>query len=92
MFTNHIDMSQAFTEGELQPDDDYLGNFKCTLVLLPVPLRILPMDISSGNLSMTCPVRTHAWFQTMSTFLKKEDYTKVVYEEITYVQTNFPRS
>ena len=90
MFTNHIDMSQAFTEGELQPDDDYLGNlYICSAPGFPEDPA---MDISSGNLSLTCPVRTHAWLQTLSTFLKQEDYTKVVYEEITYVQNHFPRS
>ena len=26
MFTNHVDISQAFTQGELQPGDGYVGN------------------------------------------------------------------
>ena len=26
MFTDHVDISQAFTQGELQPGDGYLGN------------------------------------------------------------------
>ena len=26
MFTDHVDISQAFTQRELQPDDGYLGN------------------------------------------------------------------
>ena len=33
MFTIHVDISQAFTEDELQPDDGYLDNLYITTPL-----------------------------------------------------------
>ena len=79
MYTDHVDISQAFTQGDLQPGDGYMGNLYisappgfpedpeyCYRLLKPL------YDIPSA---------ARAWFQTMSTFLKQEGCSKVDYEE-----------
>jgi hypothetical protein len=55
MFTDHVDISQAFTQGELQPGDGYLSaTFAFPLLL--VSSRILPVVIAYASLFMACPV------------------------------------
>jgi len=55
MFTDHVDISQAFTQGKLQPGDGYLSaTFACLLLL--VSSRILPIVIAYASLFMAFPV------------------------------------
>lgn len=79
MFTDHVDISQAFTQGELQPDDGYLGN-----LYISAPPGFPEDPAYCYRLRKPfygMPSADRAWFQTMSTFLKPEDCTKVGYEE-----------
>jgi hypothetical protein len=79
MFTDHVDISQAFMQGDLQPDDGHMVN----LYISSPPG--FPEDpaycyrLLKPLYGMTSAAR--AWFQTMSTFLKQEGCSKVGYEE-----------
>ena len=55
MFTDHVDISQAFTQGDLQPGDGYMGNLYISAP--PGLLRIRTIAIASSSLFMACPVR-----------------------------------
>ena len=55
MYTDHVDISQAFTQGDLQPGDDYMG--KLYISAPPGFLRIRTIAIASSSLFMACPVR-----------------------------------
>ena len=82
MFTDHVDISQAFTQGDLQPGDGYMG----TLYISAPPGY--PEDSAYCYRLLTEPLygkpsAARAWFQTMSTFLKQEGCSKVGYEEST---------
>ena len=70
MFTDHVDISQAFTQGELLPGDGYMGKVYVStppgyeedpdmVWLLQKPLYGMPSA-------------ARAWHKTMSAFLKRE--------------------
>ncbi len=78
VYTDHVDISQAFTQGDLQTGDGYMGN----LYISAPPgfpedpeycYRLLKSLYDMSSVA-------HAWFQTMSSFLKQEDCSKVGYE------------
>ena len=79
MFTDHVDISQAFTQGDLQPGDGYMGN-----LYISAPPGF-PEDPAYCYRLLKplygMPSAARAWFQTMSTFLKQEGCSKVGYEE-----------
>ena len=79
MYTDHVDISQAFTQGDLQPGDGYMGN-----LYISAPPGF-PEDPEYCYRLLKplygMPSAARAWFQTMSTFLKQEGCTKVGYEE-----------
>jgi hypothetical protein len=79
MFTDHVDISQAFTQGDLQPGDGYMGN-----LYISAPPSF-PEDPAYCYRLLKplygMPSAARAWFQTMSTFLKQEGCSKVGSEE-----------
>jgi hypothetical protein len=79
MFTDHVDISQAFTPGDLQSGDAYMGN-----VYISAPPGF-PEDPEYCYRLLKplygIPGVARAWFQTMSAFLKQEGCSKVGYEE-----------
>jgi hypothetical protein len=79
MFTDHVDISQAFTQGDLQPGDGYMGN-----LYISAPPGF-PEDPAYCYRLLKplygMPSAARPWFQTMSTFLKQEGCSKVGYEE-----------
>jgi hypothetical protein len=79
MFTDHVDISQAFTQGDLQPGDGYMGN-----LYISAPPGF-PEDPEYCYRLLKplygMPSAARAWFQTMSAFLKQEGCSKVGYEE-----------
>ena len=79
MFTDHVDISQAFTQGDLQPGDGYMGN----LYISAPPGYPEDPEYCYRLLKPLygMPSAARAWFQTMSTFLKQEGCSKVGYEE-----------
>jgi hypothetical protein len=79
MFTDHVDIPQAFTQGDLQPGDDYMAN----LYISAPPGFPEDPDYYYRLLKplYDMPSVAHAWFQTMSTFLKQEGCSKVGHEE-----------
>jgi hypothetical protein len=79
MFTDHVDISQVFTEGDLQPGDGHVGNlYISTPPGFPEDPTYCYRLLKPLN-GMSSEVR--AWFQTMRTFLKQESCSKVGYEE-----------
>jgi hypothetical protein len=74
MFTDHVDISQAFTQGDLQPGDGYMGNlYICTPPGFPEDPQYCYRLLKP---LYGMPSAARAWFQTMSTFLKQEGCTK----------------
>ncbi len=79
MFTNHVDISQAFTQGELQLGNGYVGN-----LYISAPPGFPDDPAYCYRLRKPLygmPSAARAWFQTMSTVLKQEGCTEVSYEE-----------
>ena len=79
MFTDHVDTSQASTQGNLQPDDSYMGNLYISTPPGFPKYSTYCYRLRKPLYGMPSPGR--AWFQTMSTFLKQEGCSKVGYEE-----------
>jgi hypothetical protein len=79
MFTDHVDISQAFVQGDLLPGDDHNGK-----VYISAPPGY-PEDpevcylLKKTLYGMSSEAR--AWYHTMSDFLKTQGCTKVGYEE-----------
>jgi hypothetical protein len=75
MFTDHVDISQAFIEGDLQPGDGYMRN-----LYISAPPGF-PEDPAYCYRLLKplygMPSAARAWFQTMSTFLKEGGCSKV---------------
>jgi len=79
--TDHVDISQAFTQGELLPDD---GQWQCVL--------ICPTWLWGRSSHRVSPCKTlirnaissswqHAWYTTMNAFLQREGYKTVGFEK-----------
>ena len=79
MHTDHVDISQAFTQGELLPGDGQNGK-----VYISAPPGY-PEDPAYCYLLKRplygMPSAARAWFTTMSEFLQNEGCSKVGYEE-----------
>ena len=79
MFTDHVDISQAFTQGELLPGDGYMGKVYVSpppgydedpdmVWLLQKPLYGMPSA-------------ARAWHKTMSAFLRREGCVTAGFEK-----------
>ena len=79
MHTDHIDISQAFTQGELLDGDDQ--NDKFYISVLPGYPEDTGYCYLLKRTLYDMPNVTRDWFTTMSKFLKTEGCSKVGYEE-----------
>jgi len=86
MFTDHVDISQAFVQGDLLPGDGHNGK-----VYISAPPGY-PEDPEICYLLRRplygMPSAARAWHQTMSSFLKTQGCTKVGYEESMWMATS----
>jgi hypothetical protein len=86
MFTDHVDISQVFVQGDLLSGDGHNGK-----VYISTPPDY-PEDPDVCNLfrkplyGMSSTVR--AWDRTMSVFLQTQGCTKVGYEESMWTATS----
>ena len=79
MFTDHVDISQAFVQGELLPGDDHNGK-----VYISSPLGYDEDPLYVYRLLKPLygmPSAARAWHTTMSAFLAKEGCATVGFEK-----------